>query len=95
MNHFHNENPSHYSKNSVVNKNELIPFSCEWSTEHLNIFIKQNILLSENKYTELLKKILENTQNANVIFDENDKAGYIYNNNIMKQKVKKKLFIEQ
>ena len=40
--------------------------------------IKQLLLLTDNKYTELLKQILENKNNLNVIMDKNSEVGYVY-----------------
>lgn len=58
-----------------------IPFDKEWNTEHMDLYLKQLLLLAENKYTDLLKKILENKSNLNVILDKKTNIGYIYNSN--------------
>jgi hypothetical protein len=58
-----------------------IPFDKDWNTEHMDLYLKQLLLLAENKYTDLLKKILENKSNLNVILDKKTNIGYIYNSN--------------
>jgi hypothetical protein len=35
--------------------------------------------MTGNKFTELLKKLLENDSNLNVIMDKDDNTGYVYN----------------
>jgi hypothetical protein len=58
-----------------------IPFDKDWNTEHMDLYLKQLLLLAENKYTDLLKKILENKSNLNVILDKKTNIGYVYNSN--------------
>ena len=55
-----------------------IPFDKEWNTDHIDIYLKQLLLLADNKYTDLLKKILENKNNLNVIYDKTTNVGYVY-----------------
>ena len=55
-----------------------VSFDKEWNTDHIDIYLKQVLLLTDNKYTELLKQILENKNNLNVIIDKNTDVGYIY-----------------
>jgi hypothetical protein len=47
----------------------------------MDLYLKQLLLLAENKYTDLLKKILENKSNLNVILDKKTNIGYVYNSN--------------
>lgn len=65
----------------IQNINMPLTFDKEWSTEHIDIFLKQLLLLAENKYTDLLKKILENKENLNVILDKKTNIGYVYDKN--------------
>lgn len=58
-----------------------IPFDKDWNTEHMDLYLKQLLLLAENKYTDLLKKLLENKNNLNVILDKKTNIGYVYNSN--------------
>ena len=55
-----------------------ISFDQEWDTKHIDMYLKQLLLLTDNKYTELLKQILENKNNLNVILDKNSNMGYVY-----------------
>ena len=55
-----------------------ISFEKEWDTKHIDMYLKQLLLLTDNKYTELLKQILENKNNLNVIMDKNSEVGYVY-----------------
>jgi hypothetical protein len=77
-------NISNISNNNIyiiqnINVNVPIPFDKDWNTEHIDNNIKQLILLAENKYTNLLQKILENKNNLNVVMEKNANIGYIYN----------------
>ena len=56
-------------------------FDEKWTTEHIDKYIKQLILLSEHKYTNLLTEILKNKENLNVIIDKESKYGLVYKNN--------------
>jgi transcriptional regulator with PAS, ATPase and Fis domain len=47
----------------------------------MDLYLKQLLLLAENKYTDLLKKILENKSNLNVILDKKTNLDYVYNSN--------------
>ena len=59
-----------------------IPFDDEWSTSHINKYHLEHFLFSKQMYTDLLKEILENELNLNVIIDKNknDDIGWIYKN---------------
>jgi hypothetical protein len=59
----------------------LKSFDEKWTTEHIDKYIKQLILLSEHKYTNLLTEILKNKENLNVIIDKDSKYGLVYKNN--------------
>jgi hypothetical protein len=65
----------------IQNINIPIPFDKDWNTEHIDLYLKQLLLLADNKYTDLLKKILENKSNLNVILDKKNDIGYVYNSN--------------
>jgi hypothetical protein len=54
-----------------------LSFDKEWNTDHIDIFVKKILVLSENKYTDLLRKVLENDLNLNVLIDKD--IVYIYN----------------
>lgn len=62
-----------------MGNNMPVPFDREWITEHIDIHLKHLILLGNHKYTDLLKKILENKNNLNVIIDKEQNIGFVYN----------------
>lgn len=62
-----------------MGNNIPIPFDKDWITEHIDIHLKHLILLGNHKYTDLLKKILENKNNLNVIIDKDQNIGFVYN----------------
>ena len=73
------ENQNIYVFNLPNLSNFPIPFDKEWSTDHINIYLKYALYMTGNKFTELLKKLLENDINLNVIMDKDDNTGYVYN----------------
>lgn len=60
--------------------NNLTPFDNLWNIEHIDKYIRQVILLSDNKYTNLLDEILKNKENLNVIIEKNGQYGLVYKN---------------
>lgn len=66
----------------IINSNnvDLKPFDNNWATEHIDSYLKQIILLSENKYTDLLDEILKNKSNLNVIIEKDSSYGLVYKN---------------
>jgi len=66
--------------NNIHNKTP-IAFNREWTTDHIDIHIKQLLYLTDYKYTKLLTKILEEDSNLNVILDKKEKTGYVYDEN--------------
>jgi len=86
-----NNNNTVNNNNNTINNNTInnniyiinlpnmpISFEKEWDTKHIDMYLKQLLLLTDNKYTELLKQILENKNNLNVIMDKNSEVGYVY-----------------
>jgi transposase-like protein len=61
------------------NFNLMKSFNEQWDTTSMDNFLKLALMLSNNKYTNTLKSILENDNNLNVIFDKNSEYGLIYN----------------
>lgn len=61
-------------------KNEIIGFNEKWNTDHIDEHLKNTILICNHRYTELLKIILENPLNQNVIINKDDLYGIVYNN---------------
>jgi hypothetical protein len=78
-------NQTNFEKNNIIiiNQNNigLKSFDEKWTTEHIDKYIKQLILFSEHKYTNLLTEILKNKENLNVIIDKESKYGLVYKNN--------------
>jgi hypothetical protein len=66
----------------IINPSEinLSSFDNAWNIEHIDKYIKQIILLSENKYTNLLDEILKNKENLNVILEKDAQYGLVYKN---------------
>ena len=67
--------------NNINIINLPIGFEKDWSTEHMNKYLKELIVVSDNKYTALLYKILNNKKNLNVIFDKEMDEGLIFTEN--------------
>ena len=68
-----------------------IGFEKEWNTEHINKYLKELIVVSDNKYTSLLNKLLDNKKNLNVVVDKEMNNGYIFTNNEYKNIEKEKI----
>lgn len=89
-------NIENQTNNIIILNPSLQPFDNQWSMEHIDKYISQVILLSENKYTNLLGEILKNKENLNVIIDKNSPYGLVYkNDNDMYVNMKVNEIIEQ
>lgn len=66
--------------NILILNPSIQPFDNQWSTEHIDKYISQVILMSENKYTNLLGEILKNKENLNVIIEKDSNYGLVYKN---------------
>lgn len=66
----------------IINANNttLKPFDGDWTIEHIDSYLRQIILLSETKYTDLLDEILKNKENLNVIIEKDSNSGLVYKN---------------
>ncbi len=53
----------------------------EWDINHIDLLMKKLLYMSSDKYSDLLRKILDNDKNLNIIYDSNELYGYILNNN--------------
>lgn len=62
-----------------INIQFLNSFKNEWSTDHINVNDKYNILKNEFLYKTTLEKILENDKNLNVLID--NEIAYTYKDN--------------
>jgi hypothetical protein len=81
------ETQNNYISNNQTNNLNIniislpIGFEKDWDTEHINKYLKELIVVSDNKYTSLLTKILDNKTNLNVILDKELDNGYIFSDN--------------
>ena len=83
-----------YDHNANININIInlpIGFDKDWTTEHIDKYLKGIIVLSDNKYTSLLCKILDNKENLNVIVDKEITEGKVYSNSEYKNVEKKEI----
>lgn len=81
------ETQNNYISNNQTNNLNIniislpVGFEKDWNTEHINKYLKELIVVSDNKYTSLLTKILDNKTNLNVILDKELDNGYIFSDN--------------
>lgn len=68
-------------KNININ---LVGFDEKWNLSHIEDNLKYLFMFSEYKYTDLLKEILENIINLNVILDKYSEKGFVYLNETKK-----------
>jgi len=91
------ETQNNYISNNQTNNLNIniislpIGFEKDWDTEHINKYLKELIVVSDNKYTSLLTKILDNKTNLNVILDKELDNGYIFSNNEYKNVEKQEI----
>lgn len=90
-------NTNSHNTNNIQNNininiiNLPIGFDKDWTTEHIDKYLKGIIVLSDNKYTSLLCKILDNKENLNVIVDKEINEGKVYSNSEYKNVEKKEI----
>jgi len=70
--------------NNISINFKLEPYDGDWNISKINKFTRQSIIFSNIMYTNLLKLILENESNLNVIIDKDKNEGIIYKNDIEK-----------
>jgi hypothetical protein len=69
------------SKNIILNIQPPISFDKSWDISNIDTIGKKiEILCSNLLYTKLLKKILENKNNLNVVYDKKNNIGFVYKN---------------
>ena len=81
--HIDNQHIENKTNNIIIinpNNYNIQPFDNNWTTKHIDSYIRQVILLSDNKYTNLLDEILKNKDNLNVIIDKDSSYGLVYKN---------------
>ena len=80
INNITNNNTQNITNNINLNVNLTRGFEEEWDISKIDEDKMMLLLLSDNKYTNTLKEILNNKVNLNVlILDKNSKDIYIYN----------------
>ena len=76
--------------NNITNNNNILinlkleSFDNEWDVSKINKFTRHSLLLSRIMYTNLLKTILDNESNLNVIIEKDTNEGIVYKNDIEK-----------
>jgi hypothetical protein len=69
------------STNIILNIQTPISFDKSWDISDIDTVSKKlEILCSDVLYTKLLKKILENKNNLNVVYDKKNNVGFVYKN---------------
>jgi len=58
---------------------KLNDYNEKWNTNHISTIVKQIIFVSKNKFANLLKEILLNNENHNIVIDKNSNISYVYN----------------
>jgi transcriptional regulator with PAS, ATPase and Fis domain len=64
----------YFEENKIYNS-----FKKPWNLSHIDLLTKKLLYISNDKYSDLLRKILENDKNINIIYDKNENYGYIIN----------------
>ncbi len=86
----HNTNNTNNTTNITNNMSfnvalqQPIPFEDKWDVSKIDEQIKQSLLISNIMYTNLLKEILKNEMNLNIIIDKESNSGMVYKNDIDK-----------
>lgn len=72
---------NNYNNIIIINQNnKLNPFDEKWIVDHIDILKKYEIIFNDNKYTNLLKEILLNKENLNIVIDSKSNSGIVYKN---------------
>ena len=62
-------------------KNLLQNFDEDWDMSKIDLQKKLLLLLSDNKYSNTMEEILKNDKNMNVLLDENNNSGLVFQEN--------------
>ena len=84
INSNNNNNITHNYNIFLGVQNPPIPFDDKWDVSKINDTFIASILNSKYMYSQLLREILENEINLNVIIDKNSNSGLVYKNSIEK-----------
>jgi hypothetical protein len=77
-------NPNISIDNINVKNINLVGFDEKWNLSHIDDNLKYLFMYSEYKYTDLLKEILQNIINLNVVLDKYSEKGFVYLNETKK-----------
>ena len=77
-------NTSNTINNNILINLKIEPFDNEWDVSKINKFTRHSLLFSKIMYTNLLKTILDNENNLNVIIEKDKNEGVVYKNNMEK-----------
>ena len=77
-------NSNNITNNITLNIQNPIPFDDNWDISKISESEKSKLMLSQIMYTHLLKEILKNNINLNVIIDKNKDFGIVYKNDLEK-----------
>ena len=72
------------TNNITLNIQNPIPFDDNWDISKISDLEKSHLMLSQIMYTHLLKEILKNNINLNVIIDKDKDFGLVYKNDLEK-----------
>lgn len=70
-------------------------FKRPWNLSHIDLLTKKLLYISNDKYSDLLRKILENDKNINIIYDKNENYGYFINDVNEIESINKKTIVSK
>jgi len=70
-------------------------FYKNWNITNIDLLSKKLLFISNDKYSDILKKILEDDKNINVLFNKNEEYGYIINNEFKIERIHKNKLVEE
>ena len=79
-----NININVYNNSNIIEseaKKILKNFNEDWDISKIDIQKKLLLLLSDNKYSNTMEEILKNNKNMNVLLDENNQSGIVFQEN--------------
>jgi len=79
-----NININVYNNSNIIEseaKKILKNFNEDWDISKIDIQKKLLLLLSDNKYSNTMEEILKNDKNMNVLLDENNQSGIVFQEN--------------
>ena len=80
----------YFDKNKIYNS-----FYKQWNINHIDLLTKKLLFITNDKFSDLLRKILENDKNINIIYDCSESYGYIIDNDNNIKIINKKTIVEE